>query len=155
MVNYDTQNGYSVKTYQIPQHLFNSFYTKNHKNDDINPSVKKSSWFQSNRTILEQPTELITAPISVLTIDEVHFRHAGNYTCAPSNVRPATINVHVLRGNYTYVKNRGKFVETITIHYTVIICISSLRRRETGSYATCKPQYSGRSQTQKLFKCQL
>ncbi|XP_023167926.1 uncharacterized protein LOC111597441 isoform X2 [Drosophila hydei] len=36
--------------------------------------------------------------MSVLTIKTVTFHHAGNYTCAPSNARPASITVHVLRG---------------------------------------------------------
>lgn len=35
---------------------------------------------------------------SVLSIQEVNFKHAGNYTCAPSNARPVSITVHVLRG---------------------------------------------------------
>lgn len=35
---------------------------------------------------------------SVLSIQQVNFKHAGNYTCAPSNARPVSITVHVLRG---------------------------------------------------------
>lgn len=35
---------------------------------------------------------------SILLVNEVQFKHAGNYTCAPSNTRPTYINVHVLKG---------------------------------------------------------
>jgi hypothetical protein len=35
---------------------------------------------------------------SILLVNEVQFKHAGNYTCAPSNTRPTFINVHVLKG---------------------------------------------------------
>uniref|UniRef100_A0A182JJU8 Ig-like domain-containing protein n=1 Tax=Anopheles atroparvus TaxID=41427 RepID=A0A182JJU8_ANOAO len=57
---------------------------------------------------LNQPMNYSTSPLlyshiltpapSILTIKEVHLRHAGNYTCAPSNARPASITVHVLQG---------------------------------------------------------
>uniref|UniRef100_A0A182YLN8 Ig-like domain-containing protein n=1 Tax=Anopheles stephensi TaxID=30069 RepID=A0A182YLN8_ANOST len=42
-------------------------------------------------------SHILTPAPSVLTIKEVHLRHAGNYTCAPSNARPASITVHVLQ----------------------------------------------------------
>ncbi|XP_058451559.1 uncharacterized protein LOC131430523 [Malaya genurostris] len=45
------------------------------------------------------PYSHILSPVtSVLTIKEVHSKHAGNYTCAPSNTRSASIIVHVLQG---------------------------------------------------------
>uniref|UniRef100_A0A182VTI1 Ig-like domain-containing protein n=1 Tax=Anopheles minimus TaxID=112268 RepID=A0A182VTI1_9DIPT len=43
-------------------------------------------------------SHILTPAPSVLTIKEVHLRHAGNYTCAPSNARPTSITVHVLQG---------------------------------------------------------
>ncbi|XP_052895096.1 uncharacterized protein LOC128302337 [Anopheles moucheti] len=43
-------------------------------------------------------SHILSPAPSVLTIKEVHLRHAGNYTCAPSNARPASITVHVLQG---------------------------------------------------------
>ncbi|XP_058120210.1 uncharacterized protein LOC131288443 [Anopheles ziemanni] len=43
-------------------------------------------------------SHILTPAPSILTIKEVHLRHAGNYTCAPSNARPASITVHVLQG---------------------------------------------------------
>ena len=35
---------------------------------------------------------------SILFLKEAQFKHAGNYTCAPSNTRPTSVNVHVLKG---------------------------------------------------------
>lgn len=43
-------------------------------------------------------SHILSPATSVLTIVEVHSKHAGNYTCAPSNMRPASITVHVLQG---------------------------------------------------------
>ncbi|XP_017076129.2 uncharacterized protein LOC108111237 [Drosophila eugracilis] len=48
-----------------------------------------------------QSAYLLNPSVSVLTVKQVNFRHAGNYTCAPSNARPASITVHVLRGEKT------------------------------------------------------
>ncbi|XP_052852070.1 uncharacterized protein LOC128262075 [Drosophila gunungcola] len=48
-----------------------------------------------------QSSYLLNPSVSVLTVRQVNFRHAGNYTCAPSNARPASITVHVLRGEKT------------------------------------------------------
>lgn len=37
--------------------------------------------------------------ISILTVQEVDKSiHDGNYTCAPSNARPAVISTHILNG---------------------------------------------------------
>jgi len=46
---------------------------------------------------------LPNSSMSVLTIKTVTFHHAGNYTCAPSNARPASITVHVLRGEFNLI----------------------------------------------------
>jgi hypothetical protein len=35
---------------------------------------------------------------SVLIVAEAQKRDSGNYSCVPSNARPASINVHVLNG---------------------------------------------------------
>lgn len=43
-------------------------------------------------------SRILSPATSVLTIKEVHSKHAGNYTCAPSNTGPASITVHVLQG---------------------------------------------------------
>lgn len=35
---------------------------------------------------------------SVLAVNAADKQDSGNYTCVPSNARPASINVHVLNG---------------------------------------------------------
>ncbi|XP_021712833.1 probable nitrile hydratase, partial [Aedes aegypti] len=47
-------------------------------------------------------SHILSPATSVLTIKEVHSKHAGNYTCAPSNTRPASITVHVLQGKRSF-----------------------------------------------------
>ena len=38
---------------------------------------------------------------SVLVVADAQKRDSGNYSCVPSNARPASINVHVLNGKIT------------------------------------------------------
>ncbi|XP_017098806.2 limbic system-associated membrane protein [Drosophila bipectinata] len=66
--------------------------------DNLKGSNPPSSipYFQAH-----QSSYLLNPSVSVLTVKQVNFRHAGNYTCAPSNARPASITVHVLRGEKT------------------------------------------------------
>lgn len=40
----------------------------------------------------------ILSTTNLLTISRASYRHAGNYTCAPSNARPISATVHVLSG---------------------------------------------------------
>lgn len=37
--------------------------------------------------------------VSKLFVDNVQKSHSGNYTCAPSNAKPASVLVHVVDGN--------------------------------------------------------
>lgn len=74
MVNYDSSNGFSVTDYTYSE------------GDEMNS------------------IETIMLPITVLTIRNVNFRHAGNYSCAPANARISSIIVHVLKGNYPDVQ---------------------------------------------------
>lgn len=69
MVNYDIQSGFSVTSIQ----------------SNVN----------NNHSMIQTQSMPST---SILSIKEVNFKNAGNYTCAPSNARPAFIMVHVLRG---------------------------------------------------------
>lgn len=119
MVNYDTHNGFSVssilmqsdehhesmahtattKHIQIP----NATTSHNHKNAAAAAaaSASASALASGSATVAgrtKKPT-LQTPSISVLTINDVSFLHVGNYTCAPSNAKQASITVHVLRGN--------------------------------------------------------
>ncbi|XP_055301147.1 uncharacterized protein LOC129567820 [Sitodiplosis mosellana] len=100
MVNYDTHNGFSVSS-TLLQSLDETFdsntagvnaklppnaTTSTNKNAPISKPKKTSSSSSSQ-----------TPSISILTINEVSFLHVGNYTCAPSNAKQASITVHVLR----------------------------------------------------------
>lgn len=122
MVNYDTHNGFSVSSVLMSSdehhestathrhtQMANTSAAHTHKNvvssTGSGSSSSSSSSSNSNgsgagggggtgRT--KKPT--ITPSISVLTINDVNFLHVGNYTCAPSNAKQASITVHVLRG---------------------------------------------------------
>lgn len=97
MVNFNLQDGYSVVTLPKPS----SSPTLNF--DDAANGDRKTSLLDSYNLIGHSHTMSndIPAASSVLLVHEVQFKHAGNYTCAPSNTRPTNINVHVLKGKYT------------------------------------------------------
>lgn len=38
--------------------------------------------------------------ISILIVESVNKKHAGNYSCSPSNAKPTQVTVHVLHGTY-------------------------------------------------------
>ena len=46
---------------------------------------------------------------SNLTISTINHSHSGNYSCVPSNTRPASITVHILDGKYWPPLNVGYF----------------------------------------------
>lgn len=129
MVNYDSQDGFSVTSTTSSENgvLSSSSSSGNHRDrshtstsissSSSSSSSGSSSTSSSNNSLnnsnsshghgnggghtsstQHQSSYLQSPSTSVLTIQEVHFNHAGNYTCAPSNARPASITVHVLRG---------------------------------------------------------
>jgi hypothetical protein len=102
MVNFNLQDGYSVVT---QPRMSSSYHLHNQDDDDANEDRKASLLLDSFNLIQEHQmsSELATAT-SVLLVHEVQFKHGGNYTCAPSNTRPTNINVHVLKGEYKYVR---------------------------------------------------
>lgn len=57
-------------------------------------------WYHENRMINYDTAHGVAVhsdkSSSVLTIKEAEKSDNGNYTCMPSNARPASINVHVL-----------------------------------------------------------
>ncbi|XP_038112990.1 uncharacterized protein LOC6031781 [Culex quinquefasciatus] len=55
-------------------------------------------WNHTGATSFLPYSRILSPATSVLTIKGVHSKHAGNYTCAPSNTQPASITVHVLQG---------------------------------------------------------
>ncbi|XP_062135805.1 uncharacterized protein LOC133845365 isoform X1 [Drosophila sulfurigaster albostrigata] len=122
MVNYDAQGGFVVTSItenaitglENGQHLQtkpNGTKNKTHRsamesNGDsaivstAGPYISTSpiSPFSALQVQPHKSPYLPNSSMSVLTIKTVTFHHAGNYTCAPSNARPASITVHVLRG---------------------------------------------------------
>lgn len=123
MVNYDTQDGYSVTSFQspVPEQLIKSSISSSSRLNALETLEETSSLellpssytaadlvhhngggvggnSQHHHTV--HTNGLLVPSTSILSIREVHFKHAGNYTCSPSNARNGTITIHVLRGNY-------------------------------------------------------
>lgn len=126
MVNYDAQDGFFVQSVLLKDatlpvaevHSHNSLKTETLHSHTLTKT------FNSNKTIYpqQQPSQqqqqqmhlqlgqlktaqktvstnyLSLSTISTLTIQKMQFHHAGNYTCAPSNARSASVSVHVLQG---------------------------------------------------------
>ena len=108
MVNYDSHEGYIVSTFQPPtinRKLVSSPSPAASRNDLTTvteaPAIV-SNLIQMQQEILQPMSTILPSVISVLSIHEAHFKHAGNYTCAPSNTRPTSITVHVLRGEFSF-----------------------------------------------------
>lgn len=92
MVNFDLQDGYSVLT--LPKPSSSPQLNQDDEEENIIERVKPTiDSFNIIQTNSHSPPA-----ISVLLVHEVQFKHAGNYTCAPSNTRPTHINIHVLKG---------------------------------------------------------
>lgn len=90
MVNFNFQDGYSVLTY-LKGALYHYLYDEE---TTTLPSVDSNNLIDSHN---DDGNELSSAS-SVLLVHGVQFKHGGNYTCAPSNTRSTSINVHVLKG---------------------------------------------------------
>jgi hypothetical protein len=101
MVNFNLQDGYSVVT----QPKMSSSYHLHNQDDDEADEDRKAPLLDSFNLIqtAQLTTDELATATSVLLVHEVQFKHGGNYTCAPSNTRPTNINVHVLKGEYTFV----------------------------------------------------
>lgn len=127
MVNFNHQDGFSVFTVRkAPYHHDEQFYSaikldKSHEfvanlqeNEDENDDIIRNNeeildelemenkpMYLDSRSIIENDSfhETPTAS-SILVVNEVQYKHGGNYTCAPSNTRPTYINVHVLKGKW-------------------------------------------------------
>ncbi|XP_037818786.1 uncharacterized protein LOC119608441 [Lucilia sericata] len=92
MVNYDTQNGFFVKSNIHKETTVLDANTM--KNDE---TLGKGNKTAQSLKFLQPVGYSLPASISTLTIQKVRFHHAGNYTCAPSNARSASTSVHVLQ----------------------------------------------------------
>ena len=51
------------------------------------------------------------ATSSTLIVGKAHSLHSGNYSCVPSNVRPASVLVHILHG--TWFNERGTHIVSL------------------------------------------
>lgn len=119
MVNYDTQDGYSVTSFQspVPEQLIKSSISSSSRLNALETLEETSSLelLPSSYTAAElvhhiansqhhnvHNNGLLVPSTSILSIREVHFKHAGNYTCSPSNARNGTITIHVLRGKIMF-----------------------------------------------------
>ncbi|KAH8408152.1 hypothetical protein KR222_000930 [Zaprionus bogoriensis] len=116
MVNYDSQGGFVVTSITENSLLGleggQHYQSKGGRNKTLRSTIDPDSESIHRTTVSPLPITPLSAQqgqqhkspylpnssMSVLTIKTVSFHHAGNYTCAPSNARPASITVHVLRG---------------------------------------------------------
>ncbi|KAG4065331.1 hypothetical protein HA402_012773, partial [Bradysia odoriphaga] len=104
MVNYDIQDGFSVSSFQTPHNHHSNGVSSSSSSPISSSNISNGNHDGSSLNAatsvapsIPQTTFLKVPSTSVLTIQEVHFKHAGNYTCAPSNARQTSITVHVLR----------------------------------------------------------
>lgn len=98
MVNFNVQDGYSVLTLPKPSAAPNFINNDEDASGDNKPQLLDSFNLIGNSHTMSSE---VPGASSVLLVNEVQFKHAGNYTCAPSNTRPTNINVHVLKGENT------------------------------------------------------
>lgn len=112
MVNFNTQDGYSVSSFQSPFRSIGHSSSRGSIESNVQPTLQATDASLDPFTAaalslpptsigsngLQLQSHVLQPSASVLIIREVHFKHAGNYTCAPSNTRPGTITIHVHRG---------------------------------------------------------
>lgn len=117
MVNYDLQNGFSVKSINNEVSNGNSeFHTKDKTSNMHGQSLGGRSYRISYNNLTTN-SGVTKISLSILTIKKVYMSHGGNYTCAPANAKPSSITVHVLRGSYS--KN----------HFSYKICYKNINSR--------------------------
>ncbi|XP_071552583.1 uncharacterized protein [Panulirus ornatus] len=72
--------------------------------------------------------------LSVLFLSNVRPADSGNYTCAPSNAKPARIQIHVLKGGETPAaihsgsadrRNSGSLATTLPLVLCLALCLAS------------------------------
>jgi len=110
MVNFNDQDGYSVITTKLPtpspllllddnNEISDAQHTGDDDDNDNNEDNDDVVGVGVGVDVIERSSLLLPTATSVLFVHEVQFKHGGNYTCAPSNTRPTSIIVHVLKGN--------------------------------------------------------
>lgn len=120
MVNYDTHNGFSVSS-TLMQPL-DELHESNTAGVNAKQPPNATTSTNKNAPISKpKKTSSQTPSISILTINEVSFLHVGNYTCAPSNAKQASITVHVLRGN---INVHRKAIKHIFIAHSLLFFLT-------------------------------
>lgn len=101
MVNFNFQDGYSVLTFPKGSQ-YHYMYDEDISSDKILPfpsNVDSNNLIEGHVSSYDHDDGKLSSASSILLVHEVQFKHAGNYSCAPSNTRPTSIIVHVLKGN--------------------------------------------------------
>ena len=61
-------------------------------------------WYHDGRMISYEGAQGVTvlgdATSSTLIIERAQSLHSGTYSCAPSNIHPSSVVVHILNGNF-------------------------------------------------------
>ncbi|KAL7646868.1 UNVERIFIED_CONTAM: hypothetical protein RMT77_002125 [Armadillidium vulgare] len=63
---------------------------------------------------------------SVLLVAKATRKHSGNYTCVPSNAKPASILVHILTGEYPAAMQHGESSGKTLSPALLLLCCSIL-----------------------------
>ncbi|CAO1342682.1 unnamed protein product [Diamesa tonsa] len=120
MVNYDSLDGYSVSTFETKLNSpLLKFNDKSSATSTSTPQALNRYNFRKSQQHQEQLNNAFPQqqPIatSILFLKEAQFKHAGNYTCAPSNTRPTSVNVHVLKGEKPAAMQHANQSSTINV----------------------------------------
>lgn len=152
MVNFDTLEGYSVTSFQspLPEQLIKSSISGSNRLNTLETLEEESSLellpyaaavatttqhhhqttvnSVNSNGFLHQPSSYLLVPsTSILSIREVHFKHGGNYSCAPSNARAGTITIHVLQGKpimHCYFFNVVMSLIFLLYIFFILLCCS-------------------------------
>lgn len=115
MVNFNNQEGFSILTNPEKCHrswdLSDSSYNHVIDEEEYGESEFKNSLLphtlsiDSSSSVEENIYKAIKSDSEsccMLIVQNVQLSHAGNYTCAPSNTRPTSITVHVIKKGDRY-----------------------------------------------------
>ncbi len=67
-------------------------------NDEVKKNSRAKDTTAPEKKAAESASTRSDGIVSILTIERVTPEHTGNYTCAPSNARQASVLVHVVDG---------------------------------------------------------
>ncbi|XP_042203660.1 protein turtle homolog B-like [Homarus americanus] len=89
-------------------------------------------WYHNHHMINYHATREVRVEnnrgLSVLFLSNVRPADSGNYTCAPSNARPAHIHIQVLKGGETPAaihSSAGIHTTSLPLLLTLLICVAS------------------------------